>query len=138
MGGAAGLAVDLAHKMMRFGFAGTIANYMTPGDVFERRLMRHLARAGFSTEGYVDPTTPTLYYDLNDPEIVDKTMDVMGRRMLRWLHKRLEPWGGTVPMRLDWFAGRELSPLRAWTVERPRHCGERIADHNPVGVEISL
>ncbi len=41
-------------------------------------------------------------------------------------------------MRLDWFAGRELSPLRAWTVERPRHQGRRIADHNPIGVEIAL
>lgn len=137
MGGAAGWAVDLAKKMMRFGFAGTIANYMTPERIFERGLMQSLTRAGLSTDGFVDPETPTLYYDLNDPEIIDKTLDVAGRRFVGWLQRRMEPFGGTVPMRLDWFAGRELSPLRAWTVERPRYQGQRIADHNPIGVEIA-
>lgn len=138
MGGAAGVAVDTVGKLMRFGFAGTIANYMTPELVFERRLMKLLARAGLVTEGFVDPDTPTIYFDLNDPEIVDKSLDVIGRRAVRWLQRRLEPWAGTVPMRLDWFAGREVSPLSTWTVERPRHQGCRIADHNPIGVEIAL
>ena len=138
MGGAAGLAFDLALKLVRFGFAGTIANYMTPEHVFERRLLARLAKAGFSSKGFVDPETPTIYYDINDPEIVDKSLDVAGRRVVGWLQRRLEPWGGAVPMRLDWFFGRELTPLRAWTVERPRYRGERIADHNPVGVEIAV
>lgn len=138
MGGAAGLAFDLARKLVRFGFAGTIANYMTPDRVYERRLIAHLSKAGFSSSGFVDPEVPTIYYDINDPEIVDKSLDVAGRRVVGWLQRRLEPWGGAVPMRLDWFFGRALSPVRAWTVERPRHRGERIADHNPVGVEIAL
>ena len=39
-------------------------------------------------------------------------------------------------MRVDWFAGRGIEPLRAEVVERPEWRGQRISDHNPIVLEI--
>lgn len=129
------LALDLAHKMLRFGFAGTVEQYMTPQRVFERPLFTALRDAGLSTDGFVDRAA-TLRFDLNDPEVLDKAARSLPRPALRWLQRRLEPWGGSVPMRFDWFAGAGVEPSAAWTVGRPRHRGRHVSDHDPVGVEL--
>lgn len=137
-GSAPGLAISLAHKLVRFGFAGTVANYMTPERVFERGVFDALSHAGLSTEGFVDPSRGTVYYDMHDPEVIDKSLDEVPRPVLNWLERRLRPWGGCVPLRMDWFAGRGVTPAAAWTVSRPRHQGQRVADHDPLGVELAL
>jgi endonuclease/exonuclease/phosphatase family metal-dependent hydrolase len=138
LGSALGLAVDVAHKLVRFGFGGTIQEYMTPERVFERRIFDVLAAAELSVQGFTEPGRGTIYYDTNDPELIEKSRDYLPPPVLRWLMRRLEPWHGTVPMRMDWFAGRRLDPLRCRTVERPRYKGMRISDHNPLVVDVRL
>jgi endonuclease/exonuclease/phosphatase family metal-dependent hydrolase len=131
-----GLAANLAHKFTRFGFRGTIEQYMTPEAVFERPVFDVLRAGGFLIDGFNDRSRGTIYYDVNEPELAEKTVQYVPQAMWRWLQWRLEPWGGVVPLRLDWFAGRGLTPLAATVVERPRWKGERIADHNPILVDL--
>lgn len=138
LGSALGLAVDVAHKLIRFGFHGTIEQYMTPEQVFERRVFDVLAAARLTVHGFTEPGRGTIYYDTNDPELIEKSRDYLPPRVLRWLMRRLEPWHGTVPLRMDWFAGRGLQPERCRTVERPRWKGLRISDHNPLVVDLRL
>ena len=109
-----GLAVDVVLKMLRHGFAGTIAHYMIPDQHYERGLFETMAEAGLSTEGFVDPRTGTIRFDLNGPEIVDKAVATLPGPVVRWVQRRMEPWGGTVPLRMDWFAGRGLRPRSAF------------------------
>lgn len=134
-GSAAGLAVNIAHKLVRHGVQGTIRQYMWPDQTYERRLFSVLRGAGFEVEGFTDPTLGTIYYDLNDPEQVDKTRDYLSPRMLGVLMKSLEPWDGCVPLRLDWFAGRGLRATSSHVIDRPLHEGKRVADHNPMVLE---
>jgi endonuclease/exonuclease/phosphatase family metal-dependent hydrolase len=136
LGSAPGLAINLVYKLMRFGFEGTLRQYMTPELVFEKKIFRSLGRAGFQVDGFIDPNCGTIYYDLNDPEIIAKSMEFVPKRVFRWLQRRLEPWGGKVPLRFDWFAGRSLVPRGAWVIEEPAHGGVRVSDHNPVVVDI--
>jgi endonuclease/exonuclease/phosphatase family metal-dependent hydrolase len=132
LGSKAGLALDILHKLVRFGFDGTVRQYMTPEQVFERRVFAALAQAGLRTEGFTDPTAGTLHYDLNDPELRDKSLAYLPPRVLAWLERKLAPWGGCVPMRIDHFAGRGLSAVRALTLPPTLHEGVRVSDHAPI------
>jgi endonuclease/exonuclease/phosphatase family metal-dependent hydrolase len=124
-------------KLLRYGFRGAVEQYMTPEVGWERRVFDVLADGGLEIEGFNDRTRGTLYYDANDPEVVRKALDYLPPMVVRWMRRKLEPWGGRVPMRVDWFAGRGLQPLRAEVVERPEWRGQRVSDHNPIVLEIS-
>jgi len=135
LGSKAGLALDILHKLLRFGFDGTVRQYMTPEQVFERRVFAALAQAGLRTEGFTDPSAGTIHYDLNDPELRHKSLAYLPPRVFAWLERKLQPWGGCVPMRIDHFAGRGLSAVRALTLPPARHEGMRVSDHAPIVVE---
>lgn len=136
LGSPARLLVNLGGKLLRYGFAGTVAQYMMPEQRLERPVFDVLAGAGLSIDGFVDPDTDTIRFDLNDPEYLDKAQRMLPRPLFQWLQRRIEPWNGAVPMRMDWLAGRGLRPTAAWTVTRPRHRGEHVSDHDPIGVEL--
>ena len=104
---------------------------MRPDEVFERKMFRSLEQAGLTIEGFTDPSCGTIYYDLNDPEVVAKSKEYVPEPVFRWLKRRLEPWGGKVPLRFDWFAGRGLRPRGACVIEEPAHAGVRVEDWEP-------
>jgi endonuclease/exonuclease/phosphatase family metal-dependent hydrolase len=133
-----GLAANLAHKATVFGFDGTIRQYMTPEQVYERPVFETLRRAGLEVERFNDVATGTIYYDVNDPELSRKTLDYVPRFAWRYLQRRLRPWGGVVPLRLDWFAGRGLTPTGPGVLERPTWEGQHVSDHNPIWVDLKL
>ncbi|HRI07574.1 MAG TPA: endonuclease/exonuclease/phosphatase family protein [Nannocystaceae bacterium] len=137
-GSSLGLGLNVLHKLVRFGFEGTIRQYMTPEQVFERPIFRVLARHGLEVDGYNDRSRGTIYYDVSDPEVVAKSLGYVPRPVVRWLRRRLEPYGGVVPLRFDWFAGRGLSPRAPRVIERPCWGGSHVSDHNPIVVDIDL
>lgn len=137
LGSKIGLAKDVVRKLTRYGFAGTVRHYMTPEQVFERELFEVMRAGGLRCEGFTDPEVGTLHFDLNDPEVRDKSLAYLPTPLLRWLERRLAPWGGTVPMRVDHFAGRGLHPHRAVTIVHPEHHGVRVSDHAALVVECS-
>jgi len=137
LGSAPGLAINVVRKLAFLGFDGTVDAYMIPDRTFERRTFDALRRAGLRTEGYTNPDKGTIYYDLSDPELVEKSLEYLPRPVFEWLQRRLEPWNGCVPLRLDWFAGRGLSPAQADVIERPTAGGRHVADHNPVWVQLA-
>lgn len=126
------LARDTLHKLARFGVAGTVRQYMTPDHVFEREVFRAFRSAQITFDPFTDPDHGSLCYDLNDPDVVGKSLDEVPRAVIRWLERRLAPWNGSVPMRFDWFGGRGIRALRAETLPKPRHEGRAISDHAPL------
>lgn len=136
LGSAPGLAINVVRKLAFLGFDGTIDAYMIPDKTFEHRTFRALHDAGLKTEGYTNPDKGTVYYDLRDPELVQKSLEYIPRPVFEWLQRRLEPWNGCVPLRIDWFAGRALTPRAADVIERPTANGEHVADHNPVWLSL--
>jgi hypothetical protein len=124
--------------MVRFGVAGAVEQYMTPERVFERALFRQLERFGYRTDDFNDRRLGTHYFDAHAPEVVQRALTYIPPRIWRWFLPKLDPWGGFIPMRLDWFAGRGLSPLAAHVVARPFWGGEQAADHDPIAVDLAL
>jgi hypothetical protein len=136
LGSAPGLAVNLLYKLARFGFEGTLRQYMQPDKILEKRLFKSIRAAGFEVDGFIDPNCGTIYFDLGDPEVVAKAREYVPDPVFRWLQRRLQPWGGKVPLRFDWFAGRGIEPKHAWVIEEPEHEGVRVSDHNPLIVDV--
>ena len=133
-----GMLANITHKLVRFGLNGTIQHYMTPEKVFERRLFRQFGRFGYAVDELNDRRFGTHYFNARDPEIVEKALQYVPTRIWRWFEPKLEPWGGFIPMRLDWFAGRNVRAVGAHTIDYPMHEGELVADHHPIAVDLAL
>ena len=138
LSGPPALAWNIAHKLTVNGFAGTIGHYLTPELHYERALFEVLAQHGFATAGFNDRSQGTFKFDLHDPFAIQKTQKSVGTALTRLLQHLLRPWNGVVPARLDWFAGRGLSPLAAGVVEPRDADGRRASDHAAITLDLPL
>jgi endonuclease/exonuclease/phosphatase family metal-dependent hydrolase len=134
LAGAWSLAKNLVHKLVVTGFAETINHYMTPERRYERPVFASLSAHGLAIDGFNDRAHGTLHFDINDEYARQKTRRLVGRPLTQLLERKLRPWNGRVPARLDWFAGRGVTPLGAYTVE-PRPLA---SDHAAIVVDLQL
>ena len=133
------LGRDLLHKLFVTGLRATIDQYLVPETRYERPVFELLRARDFAVEGFNDRGTGTYFYDLTDPYILDRSRKLVGRALTRLLVRLLRPWNGCVPARLDWFAGRNVTPVAA-AVERPRAAadGRPLSDHSAVIVDVAV
>ena len=133
------LVRDIFHKLLVTGFRASIDQYMTPDKRYERPVFDVLRARDFVVDGFNDRGTGTYFYDLTDPYVVDRLHTYVGRALTRFLGRLMRPWNGCVPARLDWFAGRNVTPVAA-AVERPRAAadGRPISDHSAVIVDVAV
>lgn len=130
------LALNVVHKLARLGFAETVRHYLVPQRIWERPTFAALEAEGLSIDGFNGKDEGTTYYDLGEPEMADWTARTLPGPIRRYLERKLAAWGGCVPMRIDWFAGRGLTVRGTATVDRPRHGGTVVSDHNPIRVDL--
>jgi endonuclease/exonuclease/phosphatase family metal-dependent hydrolase len=131
------LGANILHKLVVDGFAGAIAQYMEPERYYERPIFAELARHGFTVDGLNDRAHGTMRYDLNDPYAIEKTRRSVGSFATWLLRRRLRPWGGVVPARLDWFAGRGLAARSAAVVDGRDADGRAPSDHAAIVVDLA-
>jgi endonuclease/exonuclease/phosphatase family metal-dependent hydrolase len=133
------LARDLLHKLFVTGFRATVDNYLTPERRYEQPVFDLLRARNFAVDGFNDRARGTYFYDLTDPYVLDRSQRLVGRLLTRLLVRLLRPWNGCVPARLDWFAGRNVTPVTA-AVERPLGAadGRPLSDHSAIIVDVAL
>ena len=133
------LARDLLHKLLVTGFRATVDQYMTPEKRYERPVFDLLRARDFVVDGFNDRGTGSYFYDLTDPYVLARSRKLVGRVLTGLLVRLLRPWNGRVPARLDWFAGRNVTPVAA-AVERPYAAddGRPISDHSAVIVDVAV
>ena len=133
------LARDLLHKLLVTGFHATIDQYLTPEKGYERPVFDLLRARDFVVDGFNDRALGTYFYDLTDPYVLARSRKLVGRLLTRLLVRLLRPWNGCVPARLDWFAGRNVTPV-ASSVEHPRAAadGRPLSDHAAVIVDVAV
>jgi endonuclease/exonuclease/phosphatase family metal-dependent hydrolase len=128
------LAKDLLHKLFVTGFEGTVDNYLTPDRRYELPVFETIRAHGLTIDGLNDRTRGSIHYDFSEPYTFDKVKDAVGGVLTRWLVRRLRKWNGVVAARLDWFAGRGVTPLAAEVV----HIPGRASDHDAVVADIAV
>ncbi|MGB1700891.1 MAG: endonuclease/exonuclease/phosphatase family protein, partial [Nannocystaceae bacterium] len=130
------LAANLLTKAASIGVAGTVQHYMVPEIRFERPVFEALSRLRFEISGFNDRRGGTLFFDANDPGTRARASRYMPTPIYDRMCRLTKPWGGRVPMRADWFAGRHLQPSSAKVVSLPRDPHTRVSDHDPICVEV--
>lgn len=126
------------YKLFTIGFAKAIEHYMTPELKFEKPLFTLLENKGFNYNDYNDRNKGTLYFDMNDMLTNQKTAKFIPNFLVRELERRLKPWNGCVPLKIDWIAGKGAKPSNPQTYEKPTINGIRLSDHNPIFVDIEI
>lgn len=136
--GALPLFVDLLHKFIFTGFNQVVEGYMQPELGYDRPIFEVLTRHGFVTDGFNERQHGTYHYDVMSPYAVQKLYSKVGRWATHWLQRRLRPWKGVVPARLDWFAGRGIKPVASTVIATAKPGEKPVSDHSPISVDIAL
>jgi endonuclease/exonuclease/phosphatase family metal-dependent hydrolase len=133
------MARDVLHKLLVTGFRATVEQYLTPEKHYERPVFELLRARDFAVDGFNDRRSGTFFYDFADPYALDRSRKLIGRAFTRLLVRLLRPWNGCVPARLDWFAGRAVTPVAA-DVARPLSAadGRPLSDHSAVLVDVAV
>jgi endonuclease/exonuclease/phosphatase family metal-dependent hydrolase len=134
LAGPVSLARNILHKLVVTGFDETVRQYMTPELRYEREVFEVLRAHQLGIDGFNDRRDGTLHFDINDEYALQKTRRLVGGALTRLLVRKLRPWNGRVPARLDWFAGRGLVPVAATTID-PRPVA---SDHAAIVVDLTL
>jgi endonuclease/exonuclease/phosphatase family metal-dependent hydrolase len=127
------LARNLLHKLLVTGFSETVSQYMTPELLYERPVFDLLRAHHLEVDALNDRAHGTLHFDINDAYARKKSERLVGRLLTELLAYKLKPWNGRVPARLDWFAGRGVSPLASAVVDLAG-----ASDHAAVVVDLRL
>jgi endonuclease/exonuclease/phosphatase family metal-dependent hydrolase len=114
-------------------------HYPYPERWFERRLFRELQRHDYDYRNLNTPGECTLHYSVRD---IAANLN-MGEWVPQWcfwfINWALERTGGRCSMKLDWFAGKDLSPQGpAVAVPELAHEGRPVSDHDPIALSFTL
>lgn len=143
------LLKNILVKMWRGGFAHAIAQYMKPHELYERPIFEALQRSGFEWRSFNDMAAGSVRFEVGTFDSESKLRDHLPGAAIHLVRWKLRPYGGKVPLKIDWFAGRGLRALGhremvepggrqsqpPTIVERARWQGEWISDHDPIVVD---
>jgi len=132
-----GLLGNLGLKLWRGGFPHAIQHYLTPELLYERSVFHVLRDAGYDFESYNQLGVGTVFYRVGDPASEGRVRDFLPQSFVEVLRRKLEPYGGEVGLKLDWFAGKGLRARHAGTVSL-QHRGVGVSDHDPIWVDVEI
>ena len=132
------LAVQVITKFFTVGFKGAIENYMTPEVKFDKPMFDKLLAYNFDFENFNDRDKGTIYFDMNDLLTNEKSKNFVPPFFLRYLVRKLRPWNGRVPLKIDWLAGKNCIVKNTQTIENPMLNNTLLSDHNPIFVDIEV
>jgi endonuclease/exonuclease/phosphatase family metal-dependent hydrolase len=133
-----GLFKQIVKKYFTVGFKGAIENYMTPEKNFDKPMFDILSYNGFDFNQLNNRNKGTIYFDINDILHNEKTKKFVPPFFMRYLDRKLKPWNGCVPLKIDWFAGKNIKTIHAETIEKPAFQNVLLSDHNPIFVDIEI
>ncbi len=79
----------------------------------------------------------TLFYRVGDAGSEGRVRDFLPQPFVEVLRRKLEPYGGVVGLKLDWFAGKGLRMRGAGIVPLLRR-GVGVSDHDPIWVDVEI
>lgn len=130
------LAANLMEKAATIGVTGTVQHYMVPELRYERPVFETLDGLDFEIRGFNERRRGTLFFDANDPATRARARTYMPALVYDRMCRLCAPWDGRVPMRADWFAGRNLEGGSPQVISLPAAPESRISDHDPISVVI--
>lgn len=116
-------------------------HYLHPERWFERGLFRELERRGFNYRDLNEMGVGTLHYDVQNLAVHENLSDWVPQWCFRFLHWSLREHQGRASLKLDWFTGKDISPLPD---QPPQVVGElkdevgALSDHDAIVLNFRL
>lgn len=116
-------------------------HYPYPERWFERHLFQELERRGYDYGNLNEPGGCTLHYDVKDLAANGRMADWIPQWCFWFINWALERTGGRCSLKLDWFAGKGISPSRDCPprviadVHDPSH---PLSDHDPIVLDFQI
>ncbi len=131
-------AALLALRVMTIGVERLIhRHYLHPYRRFEKRLFAVLDRRGFDFVSCNRLGEPTVFLDVNDRRGSGGLRDRVPSWCFALMRWRLREHSGPCPLRLDWFATRDLKCSAPVVLHHlSGRGGVPLSDHDPIAVEI--
>jgi endonuclease/exonuclease/phosphatase family metal-dependent hydrolase len=123
-------------RRVMMGVGHVIENhYLNPPRWFERALFREIEKRGYDYRNLNQPRAGTLHYDVKDLAANTNMADWVPRWCFWFINRALEPHNGRCSLKLDWFAGKGITPDAE---NRPRVVGNltdaagKLSDHDAI------
>ena len=116
-------------------------HYPFPDRWFERRLFRELERRGYEYKSLNEPGGCTLHYDVDNVAINTNMGDWVPQWCFWFIKWALQRAGGKCSLKLDWFAGRGIRPLRQsppCVLSEINQSRPPLSDHDPIALDFRL
>ena len=98
-------------RRVLMGVGNVIRNhYVHPERWFERGLFKELEKRGYDYQKLNEPGAGTFPYDVKDLAVNTNMGDWIPQWCFWFLTRALEPHGGRCSLKLDWFAGKGITP----------------------------
>lgn len=137
------MLLSLMRQLLLTGPRRMVVNHHPfPEKKYDRRLFKRLQRLGFDYASLNEMGVGT--YDLvnNDMELGQMAMDQFPVWILKWINRLVEKSGGLVSLKLDWFAGRNVTVIDKKVIRltpgKDYPLNDRPSDHHPVILTFSL
>ncbi len=121
-----------ARKMIR-------GHFLRPYAFFERDLFRLLERRGFDWRAANVLDERTTSYDVEDAKTHKNLREWVPDWCFDFVRWALRDFGGKCPLKIDWFATRDLAPARPVVLHEFRE-GRRppLSDHDAIGLDLPV
>ncbi len=114
-------------------------HYLHPYRRFERRLFELLESRGFDYRAANRLGEYTIYYDFNNVRTYQSLAEWVPRWCFPFIRWALGKNNGRCPLKLDWFAARDLEVVEPVVVHDLRERRETpLSDHDAIGVDIQV
>jgi endonuclease/exonuclease/phosphatase family metal-dependent hydrolase len=129
-------------RRVMMGVGHVIENhYLHPERWFERGLFKELEKRGYDYANLNEPGAGTFPYDVKDIAVNTNMGDWVPQWCFWFLNRSLEPYGGRCSLKLDWFAGKGLTPD---ALNRPRvitnldDAEGKLSDHDAIVLDFKV
>jgi len=130
--------MGFARRVFLIGVERTITrHYLHPENRFERELFRGLKAHGYDYERCNVMGEPTFAYDIADLKARKNLGEWVPDWCFAWIRWALRNHGGRCPLKLDWFAARDLETENPVVISELRaQDGPQLSDHDPIGIDL--
>ncbi|HLH32222.1 MAG TPA: endonuclease/exonuclease/phosphatase family protein [Terriglobia bacterium] len=127
-------------RRVMMGIHNVVANhYPHPDRWFDRKLFRELERRRYAYRTLNTSGECTLHYNVADLAANLNMSEWVPAWCFWFINWALKRTGGSLSMKLDWFAGRDIQPLApAVAIPGLATDGKPVSDHDPIVLSFTL
>lgn len=113
-------------------------HYPRPDHFWEKNLFTRLREEGFDYNRWNQVDTGTLVYDIKDPRQFKNLREWIPKFCFRFIEWSLREQNGICGFKLDWLAGRHLTPSNARVIDGLYLGGIKASDHEAILADFKL